>query len=56
MFFAVISYAIAMTLANLSVAAFGPAVSPINAFFLIGFDLAMRDWLHVRLKQTQKLV
>jgi len=56
MFFAVISYAIAMTLANLSVAAFGPAVSPINAFFLIGFDLAMRDWLHVRLKQTHMLV
>jgi uncharacterized PurR-regulated membrane protein YhhQ (DUF165 family) len=55
MFFAVISYAIAMTLANLSVAAFGPAVSPINAFFLIGFDLAMRDWLHVRLKQTHMI-
>ena len=55
MFFAVISYAIAMTLANLSVAAFGPAVSPINSFFLIGFDLAMRDWLHVRLKQTHML-
>lgn len=55
MFFAIISYAIAMTLANLSVAAFGPAVSPINAFFLIGFDLAMRDWLHVRLKQTHML-
>lgn len=55
MFFAIISYAIAMTLANFSVAAFGPAVSPINAFFLIGFDLAMRDWLHVRLKQTHML-
>ena len=55
MFFAIISYAIAMTLANLSVAAFGPAASPINAFFLIGFDLAMRDWLHVRLKQTHML-
>jgi len=55
MFFAVISYAIAMTLANLSVATFGPVVSPINSFFLIGFDLAMRDWLHVRLKQTHML-
>jgi hypothetical protein len=55
MFFAVIFYAIAMTLANLSVATFGPAVSPINSFFLIGFDLAMRDWLHVRLKQTHML-
>jgi uncharacterized PurR-regulated membrane protein YhhQ (DUF165 family) len=55
MFFAIISYVVAMTLANLSVAAFGPVVSPINAFFLIGFDLAMRDWLHVRLKQTHML-
>lgn len=55
MFFAVIFYAITMTLANLSVAIFGPAISPINSFFLIGFDLAMRDWLHVRLKQTHML-
>lgn len=43
-------YAIAMTLANLSIAAFGPWVSPINAFVLIGLDLALRDWLHMRLK------
>jgi uncharacterized PurR-regulated membrane protein YhhQ (DUF165 family) len=42
-----------MTLANLSVAAFGPWVSPINAFVLIGLDLALRDWLHVRLKVWQ---
>jgi uncharacterized PurR-regulated membrane protein YhhQ (DUF165 family) len=53
MLIAVISYAIAMTLANLSVAAFGPWVSPINAFFLIGLDLALRDWLHTRLKWWQ---
>jgi hypothetical protein len=44
-----------MILANLSVAAFGPAISPINAFFLIGLDLALRDWLHVRLKAWQML-
>ena len=50
---AISAYAIAMTLANLSVAAFGPAISPINAFFLIGLDLALRDWLHVRLKVWQ---
>jgi uncharacterized PurR-regulated membrane protein YhhQ (DUF165 family) len=42
-----------MTLANLTVAAFGPAVTPLNAFFLIGLDLALRDWLHVRLKVWQ---
>mgnify|MGYP006281979381 CR=1 FL=1 len=53
MYFAVIVYALVMTIANLSVATFGPAVSPINAFVLIGFDLALRDWLHVRLKVWQ---
>lgn len=53
---AVLIYAAAMTLANLSVAAFGPAISPINAFVLIGLDLALRDWLHVRLKPWQMLV
>lgn len=50
---AVCVYAIAMTAANLSIAAFGPWVSPINAFVLIGLDLALRDWLHVRLKVWQ---
>jgi uncharacterized PurR-regulated membrane protein YhhQ (DUF165 family) len=50
---AVFIYAAAMTLANLSVAQFGPWVSPINAFVLIGLDLALRDWLHVRLKAWQ---
>ena len=50
---AVSAYAAAMILANLSVATFGPWVSPINAFVLIGLDLALRDWLHVRLKVWQ---
>lgn len=50
---AVFIYAMAMTVANLTVAQFGPWVSPINAFFLIGLDLALRDWLHVRLKPSQ---
>ena len=50
---AVLVYAVAMTLANLSVALWGPWVSPINAFVLIGLDLTMRDWLHVRLKAWQ---
>lgn len=52
---AILIYAAAMTLANLSVAAFGPAISPLNAFVLIGLDLALRDWLHVRLKAWQML-
>lgn len=50
---AVAVYAAAMVLANLSVAAFGPWVSPINAFVLIGLDLALRDLLHVRLRMWQ---
>lgn len=52
---AILIYAAAMTLANLSIAHFGPWVSPINAFVLIGLDLALRDWLHVRLKAWQML-
>lgn len=53
---AVLIYAAAMTFANLSVAAFGPAITPVNAFVLIGLDLSLRDWLHVRLKAWQMLV
>lgn len=53
MIFALIIYAVAMIVANLFVATFGPAISPINAFFLIGLDLTLRDWLHVRLKTWQ---
>lgn len=53
LYFAIVVYAIAMTAANLIISAFGPWVSPINAFFLIGLDLALRDWLHVRLKVWQ---
>lgn len=50
---AILIYAAAMTLANLSIAHWGPWVSPINAFVLIGLDLALRDWLHMRLKLWQ---
>lgn len=53
MIFALIVYAAAMTIANLLVVKFGPAVTPINAFVLIGLDLALRDWLHVRLRPWQ---
>lgn len=41
-------YLIAIVAANLSVAAFGPGVSIINAFLLIGLDLSTRDALHER--------
>ena len=50
---AILIYAAAMTLANLSIAQWGPWVSPINAFILIGLDLALRDWLHTRLRMWQ---
>lgn len=50
---AVFIYALAMVGANLSVAAFGPSITAVNAFFLIGLDLALRDWLHVRFKAWQ---
>ena len=53
MIFALLAYAVAMVAANLLVATFGPAISPINAFLLIGLDLTLRDWLHFRLKTWQ---
>lgn len=39
-------YVGAIVAANLSVATFGPWVSPINSFLLIGLDLSLRDRLH----------
>ncbi len=50
---AIVIYAVAMTGANMIVAAFGPWVMPLNSFFLIGLDLTMRDWLHVRIRPWQ---
>lgn len=52
---AVLIYAAAMTVANLSIAHYGPWISPLNAFVLIGLDLALRDWLHMRLRAWQML-
>lgn len=46
----IVIYFSAMVLANLSVAYFGPWISPINAFLLIGLDLSLRDKLHERWK------
>jgi queuosine precursor transporter len=39
-------YLVAIVLANLSVAAFGPSVAVLNAFLFIGLDLTARDQLH----------
>ena len=41
-------YLVAIVAANLAVAAFGPAVTPLTAFMLIGLDLTTRDALHDR--------
>lgn len=49
----VVIYIAAIVAANLSVAAFGPWVSPINAFLLIGLDLSLRDHLHERWRGPQ---
>lgn len=45
---AVLIYVAAIVVANLTVAHFGPWFSAVNAFFLIGLDLALRDHLHDR--------
>lgn len=42
----ILIYISALVAANLLVAHFGPWFSPINAFVLIGLDLALRDYLH----------
>lgn len=49
------TYVLAIIIANSTIAAFGPVAAPVNAFFLIGFDLAVRDFLHVRLSRFQML-
>lgn len=47
---AIAIYAAVLITANLLVARFGPSVMPALAFGLIGLDLALRDWLQIRLK------
>lgn len=54
--FAIFIYSGALLLANLSAATFGPWVTPLNAFVLIGLDLALRDLLHTRLRWWQMLL
>jgi uncharacterized PurR-regulated membrane protein YhhQ (DUF165 family) len=52
---AIVFYLLSMTCANLLVGKFGPSITPLLAFFLIGLDLVLRDWLHLRLKPIQML-
>ncbi len=53
---AIIAYLVAIVAANLSVAYFGPASAPINAFLFIGLDLTLRDRLHDRWSATEQQV
>lgn len=43
---AIAAYIAAISAANLLVAKYGPAITVVNAFLLIGLDLALRDYLH----------
>lgn len=42
----IVMYLVAIVLANLSIVAFGPSASILNAFLFIGLDLTARDALH----------
>ena len=46
-------YLAAIVAANLSVATFGPSVTVLNAFLLIGFDFSCRDYLQGRWEGRQ---
>lgn len=46
---ALVVYAATIVVANLLVAQFGPVITPVLAFVCIGLDLALRDWLQLRL-------
>lgn len=49
----VLIYLAAIVAANLTVAAFGPSVTIVNAFLFIGLDLTCRDALHDRWRGDQ---
>lgn len=48
-------YVAAICAANLLVVAFGPEISVLNAFVLIGMDLSLRDALHDRWREHRAL-
>ncbi len=52
-YFLIALYASAVIAANLLVAQFGPSITPINAFLLIGFDLALRNYLSFKMNKAQ---
>lgn len=50
---AIATYIASITAANLLVAHYGPSVTIINAFALIGLDLVLRDYLHDEWQQNR---
>lgn len=52
----VLIYVAAICAANLSAAHFGVWITPFNAFFLIGLELVLRDFLHHRLTKSQMIL
>lgn len=51
----VVVYVAAMIAANLSAATFGPSITPVNAFFLVGLDLTLRNLLALKLNKYQMI-
>ena len=51
-----IIYISAICAANYSVITFGPGITPLNAFLLIGLDFVIRDKLHERIGIVRMLV
>jgi uncharacterized PurR-regulated membrane protein YhhQ (DUF165 family) len=52
---AVAAYITSITAANLLVAEYGPRVTIINAFALIGLDLVLRDYLHDQWRSPSRM-
>lgn len=48
-------YVLVIVLANLSTTYFGLWITPLNAFFLIGAELVLRDVMHESLSKTKML-
>ncbi len=52
-YYAMLAYVVVLVGANLLVSVFGPWITPILGFLLIGFDLSLRDWMHIRVRPLQ---
>ena len=47
------AYVLVLVGANLLVSIFGPMITPVLGFLMIGFDLSLRDWLHLKINAWQ---